>query len=63
MSHPDLIPVLRQILFPSLEAPGDFADLNFLLGWIPFRHCLGCGLNCPVGGFLHVLYDIQVVCH
>ena len=49
-----------QIPFPYLEAPGDSAGLNFLLGWLPFRHSPGYGLNCPVVDFLHVLYDIRL---
>ena len=49
-----------QIPFPYLEAPGDSEGLNFLLGWLPFRHSLGCGLNCPVVDFLHVLYDSRL---
>lgn len=51
-------------LFPSLEALRDSAGFSFfLLGWIPFRHFLGYGLVCPVGGFLHSFYDIQVISH
>ena len=49
-----------QIPCPNLEAPRDSADLNFLLGWLPFRYSVGCGLNCPVVDFLHVLYDIRL---